>query len=132
MIEVLCFKPASFCVNEPSLYPCNVVGILMKLIILLGGIFLNNHDNVVFAWIFYTSNMTINNKVADLGLIYVSLCLQYNVFLFIIIKQYNCCILFLNGLFMLFIEPQNFFLMGLICNLKGLDTACKVFNFHGM
>ena len=34
----------------------------------------------------------------------------------------------------LFIEPHNFLLMGLafffICKLKGLDTACKIFNFH--
>ena len=34
----------------------------------------------------------------------------------------------------LFIEPKDFLLMGLtffsICKLKGLDTACKIFNFH--
>ena len=52
MMGLLCFKPLSFCVNEPSLYPRNVVGIFIKLIFLGGGIFLNNHNNVVFAWIF--------------------------------------------------------------------------------
>ena len=31
--------------------------------------------------------------------------------------------LFFDGLLMDFIEPQNFLLMGLICNLKGPDTA---------
>ena len=59
---VLCFKPLSFCINEPSLYPCNVVGILInvagELMFLRGGIFLNNPENVDFAWIFFTRNMT--------------------------------------------------------------------------
>ena len=77
MMEILCFKPSSFCAKELSLYSRNVVGILIKLIFLRGGVFLNNHNNVVFTWIFYTRNMTIDNKVMDLGLTYVSLCLQY-------------------------------------------------------
>ena len=58
MMRVLCFKPSSVCVKVPSLYPCNVVGILIKLIFLRGDIFLNNHNNVVFAWIFCLRNMT--------------------------------------------------------------------------
>ena len=49
MMGVLCFKPSSFCVNEPSLYPHSVAGILLKLIFLSCDTFLNNHDNVVFA-----------------------------------------------------------------------------------
>ena len=58
MVWILCLKSSFFCVNEPSLYPCNVVGILIKLIFLEGGIFLNNHNNVVFAWIFCMRNIT--------------------------------------------------------------------------
>ena len=58
MIWILCFKPSFFCVNEPSLYSCNVVGILIKFIFLRGCIFLNNHSNVVFAWIFCMRNIT--------------------------------------------------------------------------
>ena len=45
MTRVLCFKPLSFCVNKPSLYPRNLVGILIKLIFLGSGIFLNDHNN---------------------------------------------------------------------------------------
>ena len=58
MMKLLCFKPSSFCVNEPSLYPRNIVGILIKLIFFGGDFFLNNHNNVVFAWIFCMRNMT--------------------------------------------------------------------------
>ena len=58
MMRVLCPKPSFFCVNEPSLYARNVVGILIKLIFFRDGIFLNNHNNVVFAWIFCMRNMT--------------------------------------------------------------------------
>ena len=74
VVGILYFKPSSFCANEPSLYSRNVSGILIKLIFLGGGVFLNNHDNVVFTWIFCTRNMTIDNKVADVGLMYISLC----------------------------------------------------------
>ena len=48
MIGLSCFKPSFFWVNELSLYPYNIVGILIKLIFCRGGIFLNNHNNVVF------------------------------------------------------------------------------------
>ena len=58
MMGLLCFKPLFFCANEPSLYPRNVVKILSKLILLGGGIFLDNHNNVIFAWIFCMRNMT--------------------------------------------------------------------------
>ena len=58
MMKLLCFKPSSFCVNETSLYPRNIVGILIKLIFFGGDFFLNNHNNVVFAWIFCMRNMT--------------------------------------------------------------------------
>ena len=34
MMSVLCFKPSYFCVNKPSLYSRNIVGILTKLIFL--------------------------------------------------------------------------------------------------
>ena len=84
MMEILCFKPSSFCAKELSLYSRNVVGILIKLIFLRGGVFLNNNNNVVFTWIFYRRNMAIDNKVVDLGLTCVSLCLQYNVLVFMI------------------------------------------------
>ena len=136
MMWILCLKPSSFCANKPLLYSCNVLGILIRLIFLGGGIFLNDYNNVVFTWILCARNMTIDNKVADLGLIYIPLCLQCHVFMFtvlqIIIEQCNCCILFLNGLSVLFIKPQNFLLMFLIRKLKGLDTVCKIFNFHRM
>ena len=43
---------------------------------------------------------------------------------------------FFHGLSMVFIKPQNLLLMDLafffICKLKGLDTTCKIFNFHRM
>ena len=58
MMRILCLKPSYFCANELSLYSCNVLGILIKLIFLRGGIFLNNHNNVVFAWIFCMRNIT--------------------------------------------------------------------------
>ena len=58
MIWILCFKPSLFCVNEPSLYPRNVVWKFIKLIFFGDGIFLNNHNNVVFPWIFSLRNMT--------------------------------------------------------------------------
>ena len=48
----------------------------------------------------------------------------------------NLLFFFFHGLSMLFIEPQNSLLMSLtfffICKLKGLDTVCKIFNFHCM
>ena len=49
---ILFLKPSPFCGNKPLLYSRNIVGILIKLIFLGGGILLNNHNNVVFAWIF--------------------------------------------------------------------------------
>ena len=128
MIGVLCFKASSFCVNEPLLYPRNVVGILTKQIFLRSGIFLNDHDNVVFAWIFCIRNMAcpkMGNDVLTLfWSLYTSLCacnatLSFSRFFYVIIEQGNCCVFFFNGLS-----------MGLICNLKGLDTACKTFSFH--
>ena len=84
MMEVLCFKSSPFCVNEPSLCSHNIVGILTKLIFFGGGIFLNNHNNVAFACVFCTRDMMINNKVLDLGLIYIPLCLRSHVFIFTI------------------------------------------------
>ena len=48
MIRILHPKPLYFCVNKPSLYPRNIVRILLKLIFFMGGIFLNNHDDVIF------------------------------------------------------------------------------------
>ena len=52
MMWILCLKTLFFCANKPSLYSRSVVGILIKLIFLGSDIFLNNHNNVVFAWIF--------------------------------------------------------------------------------
>ena len=66
MMRILCPKPSSFCANKPSLYSCSLVGILINLIFFRGGIFLNNHNNVIFTWITCTRNMTIDNKVTDL------------------------------------------------------------------
>ena len=57
MIWISCLKPSLFCVNELSLYPRNVVKKFIKLIFFGGGIFLNNHNNVVFAWIFCMRKM---------------------------------------------------------------------------
>ena len=44
----------------------------------------------------------------------------------------NLLFFFFPGLPMLLIEPQTFLLMFFICKLKGLDTTCKIFNFHCM
>ena len=52
MIWILRLKPLSFCGNKPSLYSRNIVGIIIKLIFLLGGIFPNGHNNFAFGWIF--------------------------------------------------------------------------------
>ena len=38
MMWTLCLKPSFFCGNKPSLYSCNIVGILIKLIF-LGAVF---------------------------------------------------------------------------------------------
>ena len=55
--------------NEPSLYSRSVVGILIKLIFL--GVFLNNHNNIAFTWIFCTRNMTTDNKAAVKKFLYL-------------------------------------------------------------
>ena len=79
MMGVLCFRPSSFCVNEPFLYSCNIVLILIKLIFFKGGIFLNNHNNVVFAWVLCMRNMTCSKTGNDVlkflyWSLYTSLC----------------------------------------------------------
>ena len=90
MVWILHFKLSSFCANEPSLYSRNVVGILIKLIFFGGGVFFNNHNSVVFTWIFCTRNMTcpkMGNDVLTflyLVLIYIPLCLQCHVLIFTI------------------------------------------------
>ena len=61
MIRILRPKLSYFCVNKPSLYPHNIVRILLKLIFFRGGIFLNNHDDVIFTWIISTMDMTIGH-----------------------------------------------------------------------
>ena len=58
VMEVFCFKPSSCCVNGRSLYPRSVVAILIKRSFLRGGTFLNNHSNVVLAWIFFMIYIT--------------------------------------------------------------------------
>ena len=58
MVWILCLKSSSFCGNKPSLYPRNIAGILIELIFFGGGIFLNNHNNVVFAWVFFMIYIT--------------------------------------------------------------------------
>ena len=92
MMRILCLKPSSFCANKPSLYSCNIVGILIKFIFIGGDLFLNNHKNVTFTWIICTRSMTIDNMVTDLilkylqlGLIYIPLFLQCHVFKFTIL-----------------------------------------------
>ena len=52
--------------NEPSLYSRNVVGILIKLIFLGSGVFLNNHNNAVFAWIYCMIYITCPKMDNDL------------------------------------------------------------------
>ena len=124
MIPILCPKPSSFYANKPSLYS-------LKLILFGGSVFINNHGTVILSCIICRRNMTIDNKVKDLiliflqlGLTYIFLCFQYNVFIFtilqIIIEECNCCILYFNG-----------FMPDVLLHL-GLDTACKIFNFHCM
>ena len=66
MMRILFPKPSSFCAKKPLLYSCNIVGILIKLIFFRGGVFLNNHNNVIFTWIICTGNITIDKKVKDL------------------------------------------------------------------
>ena len=61
MMRILCTKRSSFCANKPSLYSCNIVGILIKLIFFGGGVFLSNHNNVIFTWIICTRNLMIDN-----------------------------------------------------------------------
>ena len=51
---ILCFEPSSFCGNKRSLYSCNIVAILLKLIVLVGGAFFNNHKDFFFTWIIST------------------------------------------------------------------------------
>ena len=65
MMGILCLKPSSFCTDEPSLYPRNVVGILITLIFLGVGVFLNNHNNVVFTWILCMIYITCPNMGND-------------------------------------------------------------------
>ena len=64
MMGILCLKSSSFCGNKPSLYSRNIIGILIKLIILEGGIYLNNHNNVFFAWVFCMIYIT-RQKMGD-------------------------------------------------------------------
>ena len=85
-MRILCPKPSSFCVKKSSLYPCNIVRILIKLIFYRGCVFLNNYDNVTFTLIICTRHMTINSKVIYLilaslqqSLINISLRLQCQV-----------------------------------------------------
>ena len=148
MMRILCSKPSSFCANKPLLYSHNIVGILIKLIFFGGGVFLNNNNNVLFTWIICTRSMTIDNKVTDLiltslqlGLIYISLCLQCHVFMLdglnlivtvlqIITEQCKCCIFFFNGLlmdlpFFLICKLKNFYLIVTACN--GLLMFCLYF-----
>ena len=45
-------------------------------------------------------------------------------------EVFNLLFFLLHGLSMVFSESQNLLLMFFICKLKGLDTTCKIFNFH--
>ena len=58
MMWILCLKPSFFCGNKPSLYPGNIVEIVIKTHLPRGRYFFNNHDNVAFAWMFCMKNMT--------------------------------------------------------------------------
>ena len=122
ILRKMSIKPSSFCANKPSLYSCNIVGILIKVIFFGGGVFLDNHNNVVFTWISCTRNTTTDNKVMDLiltflqmGLLHISLSLQCNVFIFdclnlIVTPSDGLSMLFLhllNGLSMLFLNLFN-------------------------
>ena len=114
MMGVLSFKSLPFGVNEPSLYPRNVVGILKKLIFLGSGIFLNNHESVVFAWIFCMRNMTCLKMGTDvstflyLALIYIPLCLQCHIIMFFRSSLSKVPHLFLRRLFNAFLESLEF------------------------
>ena len=98
MMCILCSKASLFWGNEPSLYPRDILGILVKLIFFRSDLFLNNQNHFVFTWIIWTGDMTIDNKTMYLilkslqqGLINISLCLQYNVFIL------NICIWLLRS-----------------------------------
>ena len=71
MVRILCPKPSVFCANKSSLHSRNIVGILIKFIFFRHGVFLNNHNNIIFTWISCTRNMTIDNKVTDLILTFL-------------------------------------------------------------
>ena len=80
---MLYFKPSSFCGNETSCYPRDIVEILIKL---NGGVFLSNYNNVIFTWIISARYLAINNEVMyliltsfSLSLINISLHLQSHV-----------------------------------------------------
>ena len=70
MVRILCPKPSFFCANKSSLHSRNIVGIL-KFIFFRRGVFVNNHNNIIFTWIICTRNMTIDNKVTDLILTFL-------------------------------------------------------------
>ena len=65
MMWILCLKSSPFCGNKPSLYPRIIVRILIKLTFFRGGVFLNNHNNVVFTWVFCMIYITYPKMGSD-------------------------------------------------------------------
>lgn len=56
------FKPLSFCSNELSFYHRDIIETFTKLMSFKPGIFFNYHNDVIFTWIIYTSNISIGNR----------------------------------------------------------------------
>ena len=68
MMWILCSKPSSFCGNEPSLYPRDIVGILIKLIFFEGSVLDNNHNDVIFTLEHLHEGHDVDNKAIYLNL----------------------------------------------------------------
>ena len=118
-------KPSQFNIPFPTLYSRSIIWQVMELIIVRPCVFPYNDDNIVFTRIFhmiYIPCFKIDHGVLtllQLGLIHVSFCFQWYVFILvsldpvasflqIIIKQCKCCIFFFDGLLMLSLDHFNF------------------------
>ena len=75
MLWIFYSKLLSFCGNEQSLYPWNVIGIFLKLIFFRGDVFLNDRNNVNSTWIICARYMFIGNTTVHLILTSLKFCL---------------------------------------------------------
>ena len=80
VVRILSSKPPLLRNCIPSLYSCDVIGILIKLILLRSAVLLNDHDNGVETTIFSFRYMPVLHQVLDPILtllqltLYTSLC----------------------------------------------------------